>query len=79
MGDHVLGVRVGDGWKIPEGLLLTQIITHSEPWHFDGQLLEFRLGEVVSALDVLYFIIVRVCVLLCMANILGGRPSSRWI
>ena len=44
MGDHILGIHVGDGREIPEGLLLGEIITHSEPWHLDGQLLEFSLS-----------------------------------
>ena len=76
MRDHVLGVRVGDGWKISKGLLLAQIITHSKPWHFDGQLLDFRLGEVVRALDVLHLIIISVCILWRMVNILGGGLPS---
>ena len=79
MGDHVLGIIVGDGRKIPEGLLLTEIISESKSWHLDGQLLEFRLGEVVRALDILYFVIVSVCVLLWSVNILGRCSSGLWI
>ena len=52
MGDHVLGISVCDGREIPEGLLLTEIISESKSWHLDGQLFEFCLGEVVSALIV---------------------------
>ena len=76
MGDHVLRIGVGDGGEIPEGALLTQIIAGSKSWHLDGQLFEFRLGEVVSALYVLYLIIIIVCVLLCSVGILGGCPPG---
>ena len=75
MGDHVLRISVGDGGKIPEGALLTQIIAGSKSWHFDGQLFEFCLGEVVSSLYVLYLILISVCVLLCSVDVLGGCPS----
>ena len=76
MGDHVLGIRVCDGRKISEGLLLAQIITHSKPWHFDWQLLELRFSEVVRALDVLHFIIISVCILRRMVGVLGWCSPS---